>query len=123
MSLLKECDRLTVQQYHDEILLPSQNHILIDVRSEPEMDICKLDNSINFPLNDLLYNEESIDKIKELLQRKQTNLLITLCRKGNDSQKAVQMLCNKLDDSVVIKDIKDGLNAWTDHIDPNFPKY
>ena len=101
LFILKECDRLTVQQYYHEIL-PNENHILIDVRTEPEVDICRLDNSINFPLNDL-HKDESINNIKTLLKTKQTDSIITYCRRGNDSQKAVKLLCDKFDNNVVLR--------------------
>ena len=94
----------------------------MDVRTEPEMDICKLENAFNVPLGDL-DKEESIAKINEALKEKETNLLVAVCRRGNDSQKAVQILCDKLESSIVIKDIKGGLYAWADKIDPDFPKY
>lgn len=47
-----------------------------------------------------------------------------LCRRGNDSQKAVQYLKTSLiEDTLRIKDIIGGIHAWSDKIDPMFPKY
>ena len=122
LDLLKENHRMTVLQYQEGVLKTNQSHVLLDVRTEPEMNICKLKNAFNVPLGDL-DKDESISKINEALKKKETNLLVALCRRGNDSQKAVQILCDKLESSIVIKDIKGGLYAWADKVDPDFPKY
>ena len=121
LVLIKETDRLSVKTYHDQIMA-KENHILLDVRTEPEQEICKIKHSINVPLKDL-DKKSSIEKINNLLKEKDTKKIVAVCRRGNDSQKAVEILCDKLDTSVVIKDIKNGLYSWTDHIDPEFPKY
>jgi len=47
-----------------------------------------------------------------------------LCRRGNDSQKAVQYLKTLLtEDTLRIKDIIGGIHAWSQKIDPTFPRY
>ena len=47
-----------------------------------------------------------------------------VCRRGNDSQVAVQKLKNHFkSDSIQFKDITGGLHAWAKHIDTNFPVY
>lgn len=50
------------------------------------------------------------------------NVIIVVCRRGNDSQIAVKLLQNT-DPSLNIKDIQGGLHAWACDIDPNFPVY
>ena len=102
----------------------NSNHILLDVRTEPEMDICQLKNSVNIPLFDI-GKIEAIEKISDLVEEKQTDQLILVCRRGNDSQMAVKSLEKNLKNNseLVIKDIIGGLQAWSDKIDKNFPKY
>ncbi|KAJ1509342.1 Urmylation protein [Coelomomyces lativittatus] len=46
--------------------------------------------------------------------------LYIVCRKGNDSQLAVVQL---LTHGIECKDIEGGLEAWAEHIDPEFPIY
>ncbi len=51
-----------------------------------------------------------------------------MCRRGNDSQIAVEMLSEhfKTNDTSgvsVIKDIIGGVNEWANIVDKNFPKY
>lgn len=49
-----------------------------------------------------------------------------ICKLGNDSQKAVQVL-EKMSgsevDTITVKDISGGLMAWATTIDPTFPQY
>ena len=68
---------------------------------------------------------EAIEKVSDLVKKKQTDQLILVCRRGNDSQMAVKLLEKNLKNysELVIKDIIRGLQAWSDKIDKNFPKY
>lgn len=122
MTILEKNQRISVKEYHQEIM--NSNHILLDVRTEPEMDICQLKNSVNIPLFDI-GKIEAIEKISDLVEEKQTDQLILVCRRGNDSQMAVKLLEKNLKNNseLVIKDIIGGLQAWSDKIDNNFPKY
>lgn len=53
-------------------------------------------------------------------------LVYVVCKQGNDSQKAVQIL-EKMSglevDSISVKDICGGLMAWAQKIEPSFPQY
>ncbi|KAK2567560.1 Adenylyltransferase and sulfurtransferase MOCS3 [Acropora cervicornis] len=124
LTLLSRQQRISVQEYKD-ILDQCCDHVLLDVREPVELEICSLPKS----------------------------LIYVLCKQGNDSQKAVQILrdtfCRNFtkpsssregsresstkqkppDTSktsvcdVVIKDIAGGLHAWTKFIDKEFPVY
>jgi adenylyltransferase/sulfurtransferase len=47
--------------------------------------------------------------------------LYVVCRRGNDSQSAVQLLHEKGFGSA--KDIVGGLQSWAHDVDPDFPAY
>lgn len=108
-------------------------HLLIDVRPQPEVDICHLENSIHIPLSQL--EDRNLPWSKVLTERlaelsKNTNDLdnkvIVICKLGNDSQKAVKILQEFSDGETckfIAKDIKGGLMAWSEKIDPSFPQY
>lgn len=53
-------------------------------------------------------------------------LVYVICKLGNDSQKAVQVL-EKMSGSeverITVKDICGGLMSWATKIDPTFPEY
>ena len=64
-----------------------------------------------------------------------TNSVYVVCKRGNDSQSAVQSLLKLLrtvtdgspndkdKEGFVLKDIIGGLTAWSNQIDHTFPKY
>jgi adenylyltransferase/sulfurtransferase len=92
-------------------------HILIDVREAVQYEICSLSNSLNIPLKDL---PNKIEEVKELLETPSTPVYV-ICRLGNDSQHAVNILRNYLKGEV--KDIIGGLYRWSLTVDQEFPIY
>ena len=84
------------------------------------------------PLSDLpvtcVDREESLARLKSHILAQsagdQPLPVYVVCRRGNDSQVAVQKLKNHFkSDSIQFKDITGGLHAWAKHIDTNFPVY
>ena len=87
-----------------------------------------LARSVGFPT---VYLCSTIN-IKNLLF---TNSVYVVCKRGNDSQSAVQSLLKLLrtvtdgspndkdKEGFVLKDIIGGLTAWSNQIDHTFPKY
>nr|XP_055028463.1 adenylyltransferase and sulfurtransferase MOCS3 [Misgurnus anguillicaudatus] len=133
LNLLTKEQRVSVQEYK-EILDSSTPHLLLDVRPKVEVDICHLPFSINIPLASLEEKKsEHIaqlkDKIGELKQQRRISSevpVFVVCKLGNDSQKAVQVLekmSGKDIEEVTLKDISGGLMAWANKIDPSFPQY
>ncbi len=53
-------------------------------------------------------------------------VVFVVCKLGNDSQKAVQLL-EKISgqeiEQITVKDVIGGLMAWANKIDPSFPQY
>ncbi|XP_076752127.1 ubiquitin-like activating enzyme 4 isoform X2 [Xylocopa sonorina] len=116
LNLLKREERISVEEYNTALKSNTKAHVLIDVRSPEEFEICHLTNSINIPLNDINNNEEiSIikNKIQEVQKQHNEPNLYVICRRGNDSQKAVKSLQKTFSDSNLdIKDIIGGIHAW-----------
>lgn len=123
LTLLTDEERISVEKYQkiSQQSKEKKKHLLIDVRSEPEMNICQLDQAINVPLSDI-DKKETIDRLNGLIENEKIDQLILVCRRGNDSQKAVKSLKQKFP-SLMIKDIIGGLYAWSAKIDSNFPTY
>lgn len=93
---------------------------VVDVRPKREYDMVRLVPSLNIPI-DKLRDSENIVKIKNAQNNdNDESELVILCRRGNDSQRAVQML-----DSVGVgsKDVRGGLVAWQKFVDKGFPLY
>ncbi|NXD52752.1 MOCS3 sulfurtransferase, partial [Corvus moneduloides] len=133
LQLLPSQDRISVHQYK-ELLDEQVPHVLLDVRPQVEVDICRLEHAVHIPLSKLEEkNEESMQYLqKRICEEKQrtddqTSLPVyVVCKLGNDSQKAVKILQElpaKEFGSVLAKDIKGGLMAWATKIDSTFPQY
>jgi rhodanese-related sulfurtransferase len=88
--------------------------VLLDVREEHELDICKLPYTHHIPLGQLQFKFHEMDGVKD----KET---IVYCRSGGRSQKAAMFL----EDAGFAKvyNLEGGVLAWSDDIDPTMPKY
>lgn len=85
---------------------------LIDVREQHEYDIANLDGLL-IPLGNIPDATEKIDKDKKV---------VIHCRSGARSAQAVQYLQQKLGIDNLYN-LKGGILAWSDQIDPSIPKY
>ncbi|XP_051803296.1 adenylyltransferase and sulfurtransferase MOCS3 [Acanthochromis polyacanthus] len=133
LNLLSRDQRITVQDYKS-ILDNAGPHLLLDVRPLVEVDICHLPFSLNIPLSSLEDRksehlqllQERISELKQQMASDCRPPVYVICKQGNDSQKAVQVL-EKMSgsevDSIAVKDISGGLMAWAKRIDPTFPQY
>ncbi|KAL0275716.1 UNVERIFIED_CONTAM: hypothetical protein PYX00_003496 [Menopon gallinae] len=123
LKLLPEEKRVTVSEYKS---FQNSPHVLIDVRTKEEFDICRLEGSLNIPIDKTSSSAETIISEIQARRMKMPSLtdipVFVVCRRGNDSQKAVLELEKHLKDTV-IKDIVGGLHAWAKEIDPDFPVY
>ncbi|KAL2099131.1 hypothetical protein ACEWY4_005611 [Coilia grayii] len=133
LNLLVKEQRITVQEYKS-IVDSGAPHILLDVRPPVEVDICHLPFSLNIPLASLEERKaehidllrERIRQLRRQLQAKSQLPVYVVCKQGNDSQKAVQILeqmSGQEVDSVTVKDISGGLMSWAQKIEPSFPQY
>lgn len=133
LRLLSGEERISVEEYK-KILDNQVAHVLVDVRPQVEVEICRLPRSFQVPLNKLERKDEEClkslyRKIHEEKQRTDGTVafpVYVVCKLGNDSQKAVRILQELLYDElglISVKDIKGGLMAWADKIDQDFPQY
>jgi len=105
-------DRITP---HDlkQIILSETPCLLIDTRDEEQYKTCHFTQSVNMPF-------PSFSTAEPLIQKAHANKLpiYVVCRRGNDSQLAVDMLKQA---GLAAKDVEGGLNAWAEKIDANWP--
>ncbi|KAH9812705.1 molybdopterin synthase sulfurylase [Melampsora americana] len=85
--------------------------VIVDVRPRSEYSICSLPNSINIPIDELLRNP----KLIEIHEKS----ILFVCRRGNDSQLVAQSI--KAHHSIY--DLEGGLVAYSQFVDPTFPRY
>lgn len=84
---------------------------VLDVREPHEYDICNLGGHL-IPLNDLPKRVNELDSTREIVAH---------CKMGGRSAKAVQFL--RQAGFTRVSNLKGGILAWADRIDPKMPKY
>ena len=124
LNLLHEDSRLTTKELKEKII-KGEAHVLVDVRPEHHFKIVSLPGSFNIPLRSL---EARLPEISSALVEEGNKInsgsgaqLYVMCRRGNDSQRAVQYL-HKMGFTSA-KDIIGGLEGWARDVDPNLPMY
>ncbi|KAH9605421.1 hypothetical protein KSS87_001016 [Heliosperma pusillum] len=123
LELIPEDSRISCKEYNEKVT-SGEAHVLIDVRPPHHYDIIALPNSVNIPLSSL---ESRLPEISAALKEEEARKgvphaqLYTVCRRGNDSQRAVQALHNM--GFTFAKDIVGGITSWAQEVDPNFPAY
>ncbi|KAI5951182.1 cnxF [Candida jiufengensis] len=110
--------RISVTDYY-ELIEDNYDHTLIDVRPKEQFNITNLPNSINIEWDPAFRKLESLDDYIDNTDK--TSEIYLVCRFGNDSQLAAKKLIDMGYKNV--KELKGGLNKWTDEIDPTIPKY
>jgi adenylyltransferase/sulfurtransferase len=122
LAIIKPEQHITVDIYAKEVQT-SQNHLLLDVRPTLQYDICSLQQSINIPLADI---DSRIAEIRDLIKKQSTDgnkdvPIYTICRRGNDSQRALL----KLEGHGItnVKNVTGGVAAWAQVVDKEFPTY
>jgi len=111
---------ITCKEYAN-ILSEHRPHLLLDVREKVQFDICALPNSWNIPVDNL---ESSVDYLTQRVYVHKTKASIpiyVICRRGWDSQTAVEILQAK--GMTNIYGIEGGLVKWNEDVDPSFPVY
>jgi sulfur-carrier protein adenylyltransferase/sulfurtransferase len=86
---------------------------IIDVREAHEVAIGKLPNSIHIPLGQVLGRISEIDPNRET---------VVHCKMGGRSAKAIEAL-KRSGFSGNLLNLKGGITAWSNEVDPTVPKY
>ena len=86
--------------------------VLIDVREPHEYQICRIPGSKLIPLGEVPKRMNELDSADEI---------VVYCRSGMRSAKAVDLLMKS--GFGKIHNLKGGILAWSDQVDPSVPKY
>src|SRR5690348_2269658 len=86
--------------------------VLIDVREPHEYQICRIPYARLIPLGDLPKRVNELDSADEIVAH---------CKSGMRSAKAVDFL--KQAGFKKVRNMKGGILAWSDKVDPSVPKY
>jgi sulfur-carrier protein adenylyltransferase/sulfurtransferase len=85
---------------------------LIDVREPHEYEICHIDGEL-IPMGEIVNNLDKISRDKDVVMQ---------CRSGGRSGQVAQFLETQHGFKNLIN-LKGGILAWSDEIDPSVPKY
>ncbi|KEY68079.1 hypothetical protein S7711_05492 [Stachybotrys chartarum IBT 7711] len=123
VELLQPEERISAEEYK-RILEEEAEHLLIDVREKEHFDLCHLKGSINVPVQRFASHRGDDPPAWLPANLPGDSPIYVVCRVGNDSQVAARKLKDMGLDrggSRLIGDIKGGMKAWRDAVDPTLP--
>lgn len=86
---------------------------LIDVRQPDEYAFAKIPGAKLIPLGDIVRRMKEIDSTRETILQ---------CKMGGRSAKAIEIL-KQAGFAGELKNLKGGITAWSNEVDPKVPKY
>ena len=86
---------------------------IIDVREPNEYAYARLPNSIHIPLGQVLNRMSEIDPTREA---------VVHCKMGGRSARAIEAL-TQAGFTGKLSNLKGGITAWSNEVDPSVPKY
>ncbi|WP_298616177.1 molybdopterin-synthase adenylyltransferase MoeB [uncultured Thermosynechococcus sp.] len=113
---MAEIPEMTVQELKALMDSGAQDYVLVDVRNPNEYEIARIPGSVLVPLSEI-ENGPGVEKIRSLLNG---HRLLVHCKMGGRSAKALGILKQAGIEGI---NIKGGINAWSQEIDPNVPTY
>ncbi|CAN0900986.1 Adenylyltransferase and sulfurtransferase MOCS3 [Linum grandiflorum] len=123
LNLLAADSRISSSDFHKKVT-KGEAYVLIDVRPAHHFKIVSLPNALNIPLPSMEARVPEITSALKEVERSRGSggvELYVMCRRGNDSQRAVELLQKMGFPSA--KDIVGGLEGWARDVDPNLPTY
>jgi adenylyltransferase/sulfurtransferase len=109
-------EEITVQQLKQILDGGADDYVLLDVRNPNEYDIARIPKAVLVPLPDI-ENGDGISQVKDLVNG---HKLIVHCKMGGRSAKAISLLKTAGIEGI---NVKGGINAWSQEIDPSVPQY
>ncbi|MEG4250324.1 molybdopterin-synthase adenylyltransferase MoeB [Microcoleus sp. Pol10D4] len=107
---------MTVKELKQLIDSGAKDFVLLDVRNPNEYQICQIPGSVLVPLPDIEHGA-GVAKVKELLNG---HRLIAHCKMGGRSAKALGILKEAGIEGI---NVKGGITAWSEEVDPSVPQY
>ncbi|MCJ1247001.1 Molybdenum cofactor synthesis protein 3 [Trapelia coarctata] len=140
VNILQKEERVEAKDLKSVLDAGTKRYALLDVRDETQYAICPLPGSINIPISTIqaMSNTQPHSSQARESETEAANTstildsigldvpIYTVCRFGNDSQLAVRKLKELGYDNKGtrwIGDVKGGLRAWKEQVDPEWPEY
>lgn len=110
-------DRISCQELQDLLTKDPSKVLLIDVRPANQFEFCFISGSHLIPIDSL--NQENVSALLTAQHKE----IVFICRRGNDSQLAVQRFKDSLKETVRVRDLIGGLRTWAKVVDGEMPIY
>ncbi|MEA5467660.1 molybdopterin-synthase adenylyltransferase MoeB [Spirulina sp. 06S082] len=107
---------MNVQELKQLLDSSADDFLLIDVRNPNEYEIAKIPGAVLIPLPDIEQGP-GVEKVKEMLNG---HRLIAHCKMGGRSAKALSILKEV---GIEGTNVKGGIRAWSQEVDPSVPEY
>ena len=102
---------IEVKQLAEKLQL-GDNIYLLDVREPHELEISQLEGADLIPLGQLAARLSELDSADEM---------VVFCKGGTRSARALELLASA--GFRKVKNLKGGINAWAEEVDPSLPIY
>lgn len=116
VSQQTQIPEMTVAELKELIDSGAKDFVLLDVRNPNEYQICQIPGSVLVPLPDIEHGA-GVAKVKELVNG---HRLIAHCKMGGRSAKALGILKEAGIEGI---NVKGGITAWSEEVDPSVPQY
>lgn len=93
-------------------LLNDDSTVLLDVREDEELAICKIEGALHIPMGEIPSRVEALPRDKQL---------IIFCHHGMRSLNVCQFLEARGFTNTI--NLAGGIHAWSFDVDPNMPRY
>ena len=133
VNILPPDERMEAKAYRDISPASGPVPILVDVRENTQFNMCHIPHSINVPWSTIREDPtEAFQTLNKHIQHDGSSQhpgeIYFICRFGNDSQLAVRRFKEQKQKDLRLNltckgDIRDGLKAWREQVDPEFPDY
>jgi len=111
-----DLQEMTVTELKQLLDSDADDFVLIDVRNPNEYEIARIPGAVLIPLPDI-ENGTGVQQVKEALNG---HKLIVHCKLGGRSAKALGILKLAGIDGI---NVKGGITAWSQEVDPSVPEY
>ena len=102
---------ISVQQLN-EMLNAGESLTILDVREPQELAICKLENSLDIPMQSI---PDNLDRLRD------AELLVVVCHSGMRSWQVTQWL--RQQGFAQAQSMAGGIDVWSQEVDDSKPRY
>jgi rhodanese-related sulfurtransferase len=103
---------ITATELRDQLQSTDPKPLLLDVREPREFAYCRIEGSVNVPMNDVPARLGEIDP---------TRKIVVICHHGMRSASVADFLMRRSYSN--IWNLAGGVHAWAEQVDPDMPRY